>query len=90
MTSCGVLSKYRWKSLKIAPGRALNPFKNKFLMARFSGLKTWSYERKQNQRGPVYMLTSVDKDKGKSVMKMLIKYHYECSFFKKIFDGSLY
>lgn len=50
-------------------------------MARFSGLKTWSYERKQNQRGPVYMLASVDKDKAKSVMKMLIKYHYECSFF---------
>lgn len=27
------------KSLKIAPRRALNPFKNKFLMVRFSGLK---------------------------------------------------
>lgn len=27
------------------------------------------------------MLTFVDKDKGKSVMQMLIEYHYECSFF---------
>ena len=66
------------KSLKIAPGRALNPFKNKFLMARFSGLKTRSNERKQNRRRPVYMLTFVDKDKGKSVMKMLVRYRYEC------------
>jgi hypothetical protein len=39
LASCEVLSKYRWKSLKVAPGRAFNPFKNKFLMARFSGLK---------------------------------------------------
>lgn len=78
MTSCEVLSKYRWKSLKIAPGRAVNPFKNKFLMARFSGLKTWG---KQNQRGSLYVLTFVDKDKENLVMKMLIKYHFKCSFF---------